>query len=553
MEVIAFAKLNIAVPKLNGIQTLEDNTWLPHFNTRDYEGDWEVLPLRSPGGRTDTGVPDLMCDNEYADTIYMANYPGVKQLLDSIMCPVMSARFLNLKPGSVIKEHRDAGLAFEKGEVRLHFPVKTNNQVEFFSNNIKLNMLPGECWYINANLPHRVANYGKTDRVHLVIDCKVNKWLNQVFKTGEKQLVEEEKAAIDNTREIIKSLRLMNTETSLRMADELDLKLEPALISDNSNPLFQHLPYKLQQQDDQLLCTWLNTKDLPFSEPFFHETINKIKSNLSGQWLNSVSDLEMLKIWAEDMEAIAPTAFIFHVSRCGSTLLTQLLSTDEQNIVLSEVPFFDSLLRTPYQQTGISKQEAGILLKAAFKFYGQKRNGNEKHLYVKLDSWHINFYKELRSLFPGVPFIMLYRKPNEVLDSHRKLRGMQAVPTVIEPAIFGFTAEDISVNNLDVYLAKVLTCYFEKFLEMEEGDPLCILLNYNEGVMCMLDKIAAFTGVGFDEMQLANMKERSKFHSKFPGQVFNEEKGKDIPSFLEKAMDLYQQVEQKRLLKQVEV
>ncbi len=301
-----------------------------------------------------------------------------------------------------------------------------------------------------------------------------------------------------------------------------------------------------------MLCHWLNTNNNTFTEPFFHETIGKIRSSLKGHWLNSVSDLEMLKIWAEDMEAVAPTAFIFHVSRCGSTLLTQLLSTNEQNIVLSEVPFFDSLLRAPYQPTRVSKQEAYILLKAAFKFYGQKRTGNEKHLYVKLDSWHINFYQELRALFPDVPFIMLYRKPNEVLDSHRKLRGMQAVPTVIEPEIFGFTSEDLTVNNLDAYLAKVLERYFEKFLEAAEHDPLSMLLNYNEGIATMINRLAAFTGIEFNDRQLADMQERSKFHSKFPDQVFNEDRGQQIPPYLEKVMALYEQTEQKRLIVKVQ-
>jgi hypothetical protein len=311
--------------------------------------------------------------------------------------------------------------------------------------------------------------------------------------------------------------------------------------------LHQQLPYKLQQRDGQLLCHWLNANDNTFTEPFFNETIGKIKSSLRGQYLNSVSELEMLKIWAAEMDAIEPTAFIFHVSRCGSTLLTQLLSTDEQNIVLSEVPFFDNLLRAPYQPTGISKEEAGNLLKAAFKFYGQKRTGNEKHLYVKLDSWHLNFYQELRALFPDVPFIMLYRKPNEVLDSHRKLRGMQSVPTVIEPEIFGFTKEDLLINNLDAYLAKVLECYFRKFLEAEENDQLSLLLNYNEGSMAMVERIAAFTEIRFSDQQLADMQERSKFHSKFPGQVFNEDRGQEIPPYLEKVMELYEQVEQRRL------
>jgi len=39
----------------------------------------------------------------------------------------------------------------------------------------------GECWYVNTSLPHRVANLGQTDRIHLVIDCEVNGWLRSFF------------------------------------------------------------------------------------------------------------------------------------------------------------------------------------------------------------------------------------------------------------------------------------------------------------------------------------------------------------------------------------
>jgi hypothetical protein len=226
MEVVAFAKLNLKVPDLGGDGAAEDNKWLPHFNTRDYEGEWVVLPLRSPGGRIDTSIPDLMGKNEYADTVYMDNFPAVRQLLDGIYCPIMSARFLNLKAGAVIKEHRDAELSFERGEARLHFPVQTNNLVEFYVNNIRLNMQPGESWYINANLPHRVNNRGTTDRIHLVIDCKVNDWLINVFADAEKHFFTEKDNTTDTERrQIIELLRFQNTETSLKMANEMEQRL----------------------------------------------------------------------------------------------------------------------------------------------------------------------------------------------------------------------------------------------------------------------------------------------------------------------------------------
>jgi len=318
-------------------------------------------------------------------------------------------------------------------------------------------------------------------------------------------------------------------------------------MSNKSYPLHRWLPYRLRIENQQPICYWVNADDQKFAEPFFHETINKIKYSLGGVRTNSVSEIEMLKIWADEMDAIPPTAFIFHVSRCGSTLLTQMLGTDEQNIVLAEVPFFDELLRLPNQSNTISKGEINPLLAAAFKFYGQKRTDGERQLFVKLDSWHVCFYKELRALFPDVPFILLYRTPDEVLASHQKMRGIQAVPGLIEPEVFGFDRGEVIVNNLDAYMAKVLERYFEAYLEIAENDPLSMLLNYKEGVGTMMEKLGDFTGITFDEEQLSLMNERSKYHSKHPNEIFAEERKPDVSPYLARAIELYRQTEQKRL------
>lgn len=43
-------------------------------------------------------------------------------------------------------------------------------------------MNPGECWYMDFTLSHRVINRSDFDRVHLVMDCDVNSWLRQIFE-----------------------------------------------------------------------------------------------------------------------------------------------------------------------------------------------------------------------------------------------------------------------------------------------------------------------------------------------------------------------------------
>jgi len=223
-DVIGFAKMAIAVPGFDNPLTFSDDDWRPHYNVLDYEGGWDVLTLRSPGGQADSIFADPVGKGEFADTPYMDNFPFAKKLMAALHCPLMSVRLLNLKAGAVIKTHRDIELSYEKGEARLHFPLITNNRVEFYVNDVQINMQPGECWYINANLPHRVANFGTEDRIHLVVDCVVNSWLKTVFDRSEKVRFKQNDRT-EETLRAIAELRLQQNDTAHKIADELESKL----------------------------------------------------------------------------------------------------------------------------------------------------------------------------------------------------------------------------------------------------------------------------------------------------------------------------------------
>lgn len=90
---------------------------------------------------------------------------------------------MRLAPGSVIKEHTDVGLGFEEGVARVHVPILTNPDVEFYLNGSRVVLTAGSCWYLRLSDPHRVANRGATDRVHLVVDLKVNGWLTELVRS----------------------------------------------------------------------------------------------------------------------------------------------------------------------------------------------------------------------------------------------------------------------------------------------------------------------------------------------------------------------------------
>ena len=305
-----------------------------------------------------------------------------------------------------------------------------------------------------------------------------------------------------------------------------------------SSALANWIPYKLSYDEGRPRCEWLYTGDEDFTEPFFDETITRFRQ-LNYRSRKSISSIDILPHWSKDIESVPPSAFIFHVSRCGSTLASQLLALDRSNIVLSEVPFFDALLRS---EKNISHQ----LLKAAIAFYAPVKK-NRKRLFIKTDSWHIFFYKQIRELYPQTPFVLLYRRPDEVVRSQQKQRGMHAIPGLIEPALLGFDSNEVQHMNLDEYIGNVLEKYFQTFLHIVEEDALAIPVNYSEGPVAMVEKIAGISGTSISYTEMEKIKSRAMYHAKYPERVFAEEAIRDrVPAYCRAAYEKYEALELRR-------
>jgi len=159
------------------LERIPPGEWVRHFNTRDYEGEWKGVALRSTTGRSNQLFTFAQDKTEAKDTPVLEQCPYFRRVLSAFECPTHAARLLSLGPGSKILEHRDHDLDGEDGLFRTHVPVVTDGRVEFFVDGRRLEMAEGEAWCIDFSLPHRVDNGSDKARVHLVIDCRVNEWL----------------------------------------------------------------------------------------------------------------------------------------------------------------------------------------------------------------------------------------------------------------------------------------------------------------------------------------------------------------------------------------
>src|SRR5438045_4465362 len=102
---LSHAKLELPVPVESWQKEITSLSakWSLHFNYLHFEGEWTVLSLRSPGGRSDQIIPDPMQPEAYSDTPLLESYPSIGSWLGLLHCPFMSVRLLNLKTNSLIK------------------------------------------------------------------------------------------------------------------------------------------------------------------------------------------------------------------------------------------------------------------------------------------------------------------------------------------------------------------------------------------------------------------------------------------------------------------
>ena len=282
------------------------------------------------------------------------------------------------------------------------------------------------------------------------------------------------------------------------------------------------VPVKTSASENDLICKWHFVNSEPFTAPFFEDTMGQCyKYKENNHRYKSYSSLQAMLQWGQGVDCLQPTAFIFHVSRCGSTLLSQALSLNSNYTCLSEVPFLDEMLRLPHRYPQVTEEQAGSFFQSALAFYAAKRSCKEEKLFIKLDSWHLMFYRQIRSLYPHTPFIILTRHPAEVVASHLRQRGIQCVPGLIEPSVYGFAQAELQEIHPDEYLCKVLNKFYLQISAIHESDQNALVLDYSLGLEEQLNRINNDTGLNI-HLPAEQLSERLKYHAKHPEISFQE-------------------------------
>jgi len=279
------------------------------------------------------------------------------------------------------------------------------------------------------------------------------------------------------------------------------------------------IPIRIYWQQSQTMVDWCYLGTRRFSEPFFEQTIQQCLWQPFNVLFRHQTPIETLAELQAARPGLAPTGFTFHMSRCGSTLVAQMLAALPQNIVISEAGPIDTVLRANLRDQHATEEQRASWLRGLIGALGQARDTCERHLFVKFDSWSIFDLPLIRRAFPKMPWIFMYRDPVEVMVSQARQRGSQMLPGTLDPGALGLDFATATLMPLDEYCARVLGAICEAATRYYRPGA-ARLVDYRQLPDAVWSSLAELFGVRYTPEEVESMRGVARFDAKHPGLAF---------------------------------
>ncbi|EJM12325.1 hypothetical protein PMI21_04804 [Pseudomonas sp. GM18] len=304
------------------------------------------------------------------------------------------------------------------------------------------------------------------------------------------------------------------------------------------------LPIRVWQEAGQWQVDWCWFGDTRLHQPFFRDAVEDALRLPFNQAFRRKTALSTLADWQVCSPGLTPSAFIFHASRCGSTLISQMLAQLDNHIVISEPPSLDALLRSD-----LPAVERRAAIKGLLSGYGQCRRGAEQRLVIKLDAWNIGELALLHECFPETPWLFLYRDPLEIAVSHLRRPGVHMVPGMIGASVLD---DELAFSGREDYIARRLGRLLASGLAQCQAFGGWAV-NYSELPQAMAGRLATFFALDIEQRRQVFAAVGQ--HAKQPSQVFvgdGDDKRREASALLRERVEFwarrpYEALEKERL------
>jgi hypothetical protein len=276
-------------------------------------------------------------------------------------------------------------------------------------------------------------------------------------------------------------------------------------------PLTGWVPIRLFWQGTEPLVEWCYLGRERFTHPFFDTTIQLALQTPFNSLFRHHTTMSTLAEWSQRSPGIKPSGFIFHMSRCGSTVISQLLASLAENVVVSEAGPLDALARAHLRAPAAPLDQRIAWVQWMVSALGQRRAGGEQRYFLKFDARTTFELPLLRQAFPEVPWIFVYRDPVEVLVSLMARPSTMSTPGMGDQQIAGMTMEE--------YAARVLGRLCET-AGQHFPDQRGMLVNYRQIPAVVWEDLPRHFGFELTAGAIERMKEAATLDAKDRGRRF---------------------------------
>jgi hypothetical protein len=272
------------------------------------------------------------------------------------------------------------------------------------------------------------------------------------------------------------------------------------------------VPYQVRFEAAGPVVKWCYAGDHRFTDGFFDDTITAmLKSPFAAAFPRTTSLEELRNL----PQGIAPSGFVFHMSRCGSTLISRLLAASPRILVMSEPGPLDAVIRGGNATRGQRIEWIRWMINAL----GSPRHG-ETHYVIKLDCWHMLDWNLLREAFPETPWLFVYRNPVEVLVSLERRPSYWSLPGSLDAARFGLDSESVIRMMGPRYLGRVLEAILAHACDAAAREPGA-LLNYRDLPQAVWQRVAGRFGIELTAEERTRLESESAGDAKNPLMAFS--------------------------------
>lgn len=243
---------------------------------------------------------------------------------------------------------------------------------------------------------------------------------------------------------------------------------------------------------------WMDLRGIEFREPFFHQTITRVRTDADRH--EKFSAYDSLLQFEKAVESIPPTGFIFHSSRCGSTVVANALKSLDRTVVVSEPQAVDKLVGRLATDTGESDQRTlmySLFLRGAVSALGQPRRGDENNFFLKFSNLSVLQIDQIRRIWPDVPWLFLYRDPVAVIVSNlaNPPEWLQTTNQMERAVLTGASEGELDDMSQAEYCARTLGRLYFAAAAAAASDTRAKLVNHNELSHAKMTEILSFFGL----------------------------------------------------------